>query len=242
MKNWWIEFLDYACTALVAIVTAHRATLPVPPASPVGLAASLQAVLSEHFVAIIIILVVCSLGSKIALTRLRSETKYRLKAVLDIIRDSYFRGTPETEKHLNRVTLFRRTKGTLVPFCRSGTAHQRGSQKFAIDDDHEERNEGIAGKAWFTSGSVTKNDLPEPPGQWDNNDARCKAYAEAGNLPIAKAAKLRVKAQSIHATVIRTHRGERWGVLVLDSAKRGQISEDRLTHVELLGTALGKML
>ena len=114
---------------------------------------------------------------------LASQSKMKLKAALDSLRDGFFAEAPESERHHNRVTLFRpdRARRFLRPFCRSGTQYQRCNTSFAIDDNNEQANEGVAGRAWFSDATITK-ELPAVPNPWRDKNEDCFAYAEAGFL------------------------------------------------------------
>lgn len=152
-----------------------------------------------------------------------------IKRILDAFQKNYFQNVPE-DHYKNRVTLFKACKGYrlesyrpkrsryLKIFVRAGTAYQKSKIWFPIDDEREEGNEGVAGRAWFENGHITVTDLPD----WQDTSApernrNCKEYAAKGFVSIPTAQRLDIKSRSISATIVRTPSGQRWGVLVLDS-------------------------
>lgn len=246
MSRWRVlalEIADWSIPLLIGIISALRVGLKPPPNPPVGVLASLHADLIAWYFWIVVGLSIAALVTKIALKVLRSESKIKIKAVLDALRDSYFEGAAGDERHHNRVTLFRpdRSQRKLKRYCRSGTQWQRSGTSFKISDDNEHANEGVAGQAWFSDATVSAQ-LPAPTNPWDDNHADCIAYAEAGYLLARKACDLNVKSRSILATPVRDTKGARWGILVLDSRTPNGLKADRQAHAELVATTIGSMI
>ena len=227
----------------------------------------------EYYVPLVATLAILALVSKLLQSFLeRWTTRSRaIKAVLDSAHRVYFKSaaqvTPE-DLYQHRVTLFRAGKHwrdfpanpftwrgwpsrqwrrSLQLFSRSGTAYQRSTIRLCIDDEHEEANQGVAGRAWFTDAQRTVSDLPEwpvptPPNP--ANDPVCVEYASKGFMSVENAAKVRVKSRSICAHVVRTKSGERWGVLVLDSRdpKGVAATAERAAIVELSALLLTQLV
>ena len=185
-----------------------------------------------------------ALAGKGAQAFLGAESKSRVKAVLDALEEACFNTVPPGDRYYNRGTLFKAVWfGTrLKPYCRAGDRYQRGIQSFRIDNNDEDRNEGLAGQAWFRNATVIVNDLPACPNPWSNDDASCQAYAHRGLLTPQKAERLHVKSRSILATPVRNFKGSRWGVLVLDSRLPDTFGAEREALVTSFATALSKML
>jgi hypothetical protein len=238
------KIADWASVLSIGVFSAIRAAFPTPDEKPVGVLNSLHSDLAKWFVPLIILLSLTALTSKIFQEVLGSASKVRIKALLDALRDSYFSDVPGDERHHNRVTLFKADRnGTkLKPLCRSGTQFQRSAASFRISNEDEASNEGIAGRAWFIDATLTVNELPTPNEPWDDKHETCIAYAEAGRLPLQKAAKLKVKSRSLLATPVRSLSGAKWGVLVLDSRKPDSMVAERENLVSFVALAVGKMV
>jgi hypothetical protein len=161
----------------------------------------------------------------------RLINRKEIKHILDSLQKNFFQGIDSEEQFKHRVTLFKaypyRHWYTYWPwgrcrylkvYARSGTRYQHSTTCFKIDDESESGNHGVAGQAWFKDAQVTVSDLPIwPENGTQENEKVCQEYAKKGNITIEVANKLEIKSRSISATVVRNRKGERWGVLVLDS-------------------------
>lgn len=153
----------------------------------------------------------------------RGAPKKQIKASLNAFSDSFFKEVAISDRYKNRVTLFKAKKDffgrqSLIIFARAGTIQQKSNTQFLIDDNNEEKNEGVAGRAWYTNSRVTVSSLP----QWNEgvswkSDQNCIEYAKQSFLTLEKASQLTIKSRSITATIVRNQQGDPWGVLVLDS-------------------------
>jgi hypothetical protein len=246
MSRWRLllaKCLDWGSVALLTILSTIRVAHPTAPENPEGILDYLHVSLVRHYVAIILSLAILALVGKVAQEVLSSVSKVRVKAVLNALHDGLFVGIPEQERYHNRVTLFRanRKRDQLKPYCRSGTQYQRSQTFFYVSEDDERQNEGVAGLAWFRNATIFIDDVPESCSTWDDCE-RCRAYAEATYVPPELAAKMKVRARCFLALPVRSFDGAIWGVLVIDSRKPGGIDRSRDGVVELLNSALGKML
>ena len=154
----------------------------------------------------------------------RIANKAEIKYLLDALQKTFFQDIPEEDLYKNRVTLFRpstslfRRRQVLKLYVRAGTSYQKSSASFPIDDDAEESNQGVAGRAWFKNGIVSVLDLPAwPEGAKPEHDPDCKVYCQKGFISVGAAKMLQIKSRSISAAVIRTRTGRRCGVIVIDS-------------------------
>lgn len=237
------EITDWGSVFFIASLAAIRG-LPAPANPPIGILPSLHAAILVAYFPLVLASALAQLVSKVLQRVLKSESKLRLKAVLDVLLDSSFAITPGAERHHNRVTLFRPhgVSKKLRVFCRSGTQYQRCSSQFAIDDEHEDANQGVAGRAWFKDATVYA-ELPEALKPWNSANASCINYAKAGYLEADHAKQLEVKSRSIWATPVRDKAGARWGVLVLDSRRpKGVENAATQEHALLVAAAIGRMI
>ncbi len=227
---------------LVTIFTVWRETHP----STAGARARdvLWSLYLEWHLAVIAVLAVASLVAEFVEERVRAGDRTKLRNMLDTLHAVSLAGVPENERHRNRVTLFKanRQQTLLEPFCRSGTQYQRRIQSFTISDDAEGDNEGIAGKAWCENATAVRTHLPDCPTPCQPGNDRCEQYATEGLLPIEKAARLNVRSRSILATPVRDSRGNRWGVLVLESRRPDGIDDAKMPLVTSMAAAIGQML
>ncbi len=156
---------------------------------------------------------------------------------LDSIQRDAFTGYPDPREDHHRVTLFRHVRwrwtmehlpwsGWLVPAERSG--HMTRNTKVAFwAPDAPDWAEGIAGKAWATSESISVSTLPDLG--TSPSDAAYSAYA-ATKPPLAR---------SFYGLRIQV-KGKPWGVIVLDSRDPRPIQGDR--SFRLVAGILGKLL
>jgi hypothetical protein len=239
------KWIEWTCLALIPVLAVlqrigHESLSP-------GLARELMAIINAHPILPVFVLALGGLAGKAtqsALDRWVSDRK-TVKAVLDAAHTVYFQGVAEHERYLHRVTLFRARrhwrdfpllnfwnyrvlwKPALRMQSRSGTAYQRSAPRLAIDDEDEDGNDGVAGRAWFANAEWTVVDLPEwpvpePPDPL--NDARCLAYSTQGCMRVHTCATIKVKSRSVTASVVRKA-GERWGVVVFDSRDPRGVSD-----------------
>jgi hypothetical protein len=146
-----------------------------------------------------------------------------IQKTLDELQKAFFQGLAPEDLYKHRVTLFKACCNPLTRarflkiYARSGTSYQKVKVRFTIDDEGVEKNEGVAGRAYFTNGMLVVLGLPEWPTPGDANHPVCKEYCQKGYVTWQKARELDVQSRSIAAVVVRNKAGERWGVLVLDS-------------------------
>jgi len=197
----------------------------------------------DRQVEIVLVLAFGTLTSKIAQAAMdRWATDRRaIKAVLDAAHKSVFADVAPEEHYAHRVTLFRITRRfrdlpfapwkwldsrlrswpySLRMYARSGTSYQSASAGLFVNDEDEDANEGVAGKAWFTNASWTVTELPEWPNNCTGNPEHSEErrnYAKKGFMTPEKAHTIRVKSRSLSAHVVRKPTGVRWGVLMFDS-------------------------
>jgi len=187
------------------------------------------------------------------LLRRRITKMGQVRFVLNSLHRKYFSNVPEEELYLHRVTVLRAkrffstTPHRLCVFARSGTSFQKSKTYLRIDDEHEDENEGVAGRAWFTNATATVTDLPQWPDKLysPTQDTLTRSqYAQTGLLSVEKASRLNVKSRSITATVVRTVSGRKWGVLVLDSRNPQGIqnSREKKEIVELSAAIMSHMV
>jgi hypothetical protein len=182
------------------------------------------------------------------------QNRQEIKKILDSLHEIYFQSVPKEELFKHRTTLFKayrslltRRRNHLKIFERSGTAYLGSKTCFRIDDNREDINEGIAGRAWFINAKCTVNDLPEWPEMGSTGPQQnptCFEYAKRGFVSIERAGQLTVKSRSFIATVVRNREGDRWGVLILDSRDPDGITDapDRTALVTLGAALLTRML
>jgi len=238
------KLIEWVALGLIPIFTAVRTNYPLAAAEPHRLWQFIHQEFLELFLLLIIVLTLIVIAAKFAQEYLNPESKLRLKAALDLLLDVYFSGVPPNERYFNRATLFKANNGhsKLKPYCRSGTQYQTDIQPLAISDDDEGHNEGIAGQAWFRNANAGTTNLPECPNPWSDNDSSCQSYARQGLLPMQKAMRLHVKSRSLLATPVRNFRGEKWGVLVLDSRNPDGIDAAKEHLVLFFASTVGKLL
>lgn len=219
-----LQVSEWTLTALLPISAAARYVDPEKYGEP--LHAILTFLIDGSF-AVTVWLALALLAVKIISSIVDGATtrKKEIKGVLDALQKQYFKDVPADELFKHRVTLFKACKqwywfgpSHLKMIARSGTAYQKTNVRFTIDDLDETRNEGVAGRAWFKDATISVLDLPN----WQecrnpSNNRDCQTYAERGYVPMEKAAELGIKSKSISGTVVRDRKGQRWGVLVLDS-------------------------
>jgi hypothetical protein len=199
-----------------------------------------------------------------ALARLEREAEdYRLKynasvrhlvtAILDDFHSKYFRRDVRTEdKYKHRATLFVCTEPPgasgqeklLTVFARSGV-YKESRCSWPIDDNHPQRCRGVAGQIWFHGvGRVrtARCDWPD-----DGDPAQKAVYAESLGMSVDEAEALNVKSKVFTGAQIMV-RGQKWGVLLLDSLKEGSIVDGPYEkqvlsqYVDMISSILTKIL
>ncbi len=170
-----------------------------------------------------------------AITRLKQESEvFRQKydasirhvmiAVLDDFHSKYFRRDARTEdRYKHRATLFvcadfeRNSvpERRLAIFARSGI-HKESTCSWPIDDNDPEKCRGVAGQIWFHGVGRVRTAACDWPR--DGNTAQKIAYAESLGMTVDEAEALNVKSRVFTGAQIMV-RGQKWGVLLLDSLK-----------------------
>jgi hypothetical protein len=264
--NWLLNravYAEWTITALLPVVTAARLLNPADYTDEFAKALLLS--LQRNYFALVFGLSAAGLAVKLAQKLLGrwAISHAAMKTVLDSAHKLYFADVEPERMYLHRVTLLRprrhiadaprnpfkdRTwRRRLRMYCRSGTQFQQSRTRFLVDDNDELANEGIAGRAWFTNAQAMAVNLPEWPNPTPPDpsaDATCMAYAAAGSLPVRSAAALKVHSRSVHATVVRTKAGERWGVVVFDSREPDGVSDapEKQALVNLTASLLTQMV
>jgi hypothetical protein len=239
------KLVEWIALGLLAVVTAIKVA-PTTANWPFDL----QNHVVQHYVLLVGVLNAIAIVARILEWVWGTESKQRVKAILNVLDDVCFKSTPREERFHNRVTLFRKSaylrwRHRLVGFCRAGDNYQQKIPSFVVDANEQRRNKGFSGQAWFRDSTLVVNDLPEVPSDpenWDPESPACQEYCNGGFLDHDQAAQLRVKSRSILATPVRDLRGNRWGVLVVDSRDPGMIDDRKKDLAESIATALGKML
>lgn len=229
----FVQILEWIAAGFIPVVAAFR-TYDISEykgvlSSPLGL-------VQESAVLIIFWLATTMIACKVLQASIDHSTARReeIKRILDALHKNFFQDVPGEERFRHRVTLFKAKRywtfgrfRYLSVFARSGTQFQKSKTWFAINDECEDENEGVAGRAWFLDAMFTVTDLPNwRDGVNYNENVQCRRYAEDGHLSLAKSESLEIKSRSISAVVVRNKAGERWGVLVLDSQEPQGISMD----------------
>lgn len=221
----WVRILEWGTAALMPVAAGLNY---VHPNNHVDVIRAILSFAQSWIFLIILGLAVANLFLKILgeLLDLGMASRTATKHLLDCLQTTYFSDVQEEQLHFHRVTLFRARKQflfwgrpvELIPYVRAGQNYQHCKTRFKIDPDHDNGNEGIAGKAWFED-SKAEAELPEWPEdtRFPTDDDRCENYAKSGNVPVLKAAALNIKSRSIKAYVVRGSTGKRWGSLVFDS-------------------------
>jgi hypothetical protein len=162
--------------------------------------------------------------------RYASQAKRAIEVLLDDFHRKYFRKEARQEKYKHRTTLFKCVEDNgkpaagkrLVIYARVGI-HKDSTHFWPVDDNDIMKCRGVAGRIWFLGvGNVTvaASDWPA-----DENDAVQKAhYAQSLEMTLDEAESLNVKSKVFTGSRIMA-RGEKWGVILLDSAKEGHISD-----------------
>ncbi len=173
-----------------------------------------------------------------------TSNKEAIKKTLDALQQTFFPATEDSYK--NRVTLFKACYNPITRsrflkiYARSGTSYQKAKIRFPIDDEEEEKNEGVAGRAYFVNSTMVVVGLPEWPSSSDPKNEICKEYCKKGYVSYETAINLDVQSRSVAASVVRNKAGERWGVLVLDSREpQGvSLSQQKRAMMILIGQVL----
>jgi hypothetical protein len=143
--------------------------------------------------------------------------------VLEYLRSQAFGVVEESDMHLHRVTLFRcvaAEDGTLrlVVFARAGL-HPESTTAWPVDPNHRGRCRGPAGWVWYHRSFQNR----EATVEWKDGDLRVQEeYARSLGITLQEAEGLNVKSRAF-AGVPVTVKGQRWGVLLLDTCVVGGI-------------------
>jgi hypothetical protein len=179
------------------------------------------------------------------------STKNMMTAIIEDFHKRYFRREAKLEIHKHRATLFQcveiadgetRTKRLQI-FARAGV-HPDSSRSWPVDDNEPGGCRGIAAQIWFHGVGTVKTAACDWP--LDGNPVQKATYAESLGISVDEAEALNVKSRVFTGARIMV-RGQRWGVLLLDSLKEGHISdsqyEKRLIdeYVDIIGSVLERM-
>jgi hypothetical protein len=162
--------------------------------------------------------------------KLDNQLRTAVRAILEDFHDRYFRGEADEEKHKHRTTLFTCVESNgnptrekrLTIYVRIGI-HENSQCSWLVDDNDLEKCRGVAGKIWFHgAGNVTSADCDWPS---DESDLIQKAaYARSLGITVDEAEALHVKSRVFTGARIMA-RGQKWGVILLDSLKDSHISD-----------------
>jgi hypothetical protein len=161
----------------------------------------------------------------------RSLASRAVGVILEDVRRAYFAKEAAQEKYMHRVTLFVCTEGSgkgsgakhLEIFARAGV-HKDSRCKWGVDDNHPDRCYGIAGKVWSHNTTMFKTAACDWPA--DGNLNQKESYAASLGMTVEEAEALNVKSRSFAGAPIVV-RGQKWGVLLLDSLKEDFISDGK---------------
>lgn len=158
------------------------------------------------------------------------STKDMMAAVLGEFHKKYFRRESKESIHEHRITLFRCVEVEpgggkhLCIFARHGV-HPDSSCTWPVDENSKEGCRGIAAQIWFHGvGTVKAADCPWPGD--DGCPIQKVRYAESLGISVDEAERLNVKSTAFTGSRIMA-RGEKWGVLLLDSRKEGHIVDNK---------------
>jgi hypothetical protein len=179
---------------------------------------------------------------------LQREHEERLKraigVLIDDLHEKYFRNVEKLEeKHKHRSTLFQcvqhgsdeETVKRLVIYYRCGK-YLDSDCSWPVDDNEPDECHGIAGQAWFHGMIPVKTAECEWPSD-PNNLIDQRKYADSIEITVDEAARLNVKSKVFAGARIEV-RGNRWGVIVLDSTEAGHILNETHKRTLLKNAAL----
>jgi hypothetical protein len=95
-------------------------------------------------------------------------------------------------------------------YARSGGTYPKSKVKWSITHSENERFDGITGFAWVNDFVVAYDDLPD-------YTIEPKQYCVLTHITEEKAKKVRWHARSFRATVLKNKKGEKVGVLMMES-------------------------
>ena len=97
-------------------------------------------------------------------------------------------------------------------YARSGGTHPKSRVKWSITSSEAERFDGITGYAWVNDFVVSLDNLPDY-----NTDPR--SYCKLTHVTEKKARRVNWHARSFRATVLKNRKGEKVGVLMMESVQ-----------------------
>jgi hypothetical protein len=177
--------------------------------------------------------------------------KKMMGAILEEFHRKYFRKEAQVEWYKHRVTLFHCVEidsdtgkdKRLRIFARAGVYKDSGCS-WPVDDNDPDKCRGIAALIWFHGVGRVRTAACDWP---TNGDAIEKArYAESLGITVDEASALNVKSRSFTGARI-TARGQKWGVLLLDSLKEDHINDKQHEkslleqYTELISSVLDRM-
>ena len=157
-----------------------------------------------------------------------------IAGILSCMKERYFRNAKDTERHRNRVTLFRCVESEeesgrvkcLTVFARAGR-YEDSTRAWALDDNEPERCRGAAGQIWFHGTDQIFSAICDWPGDDDpDRDDKKRRYAQGLKITLAEAESLHVKSK-VFVGLRVVVRNRIWGVLLLDSMDDGQITANQ---------------
>ncbi len=229
-----------ACLYMLLILRVLTGTKPSPPERPDWTNEPSMQWIRENFWWILLVLVMFMAVqlpvSAVAKWRLRKA--YGGGAIRGVLNAFQKRLSKRMEfPHTFRITLFRAHKCRwLKKYARSGYVTIQSRTKFRINRNKEHKNEGIAGRTWYTNTVIIRNQLPDVSGavvaEQDIID-----YAAATFYDPKKVRKRCPRSRSLAGFPVLVH-GEPWGVLVFD-AESSEAIEDSFGKKSLVRYLLG---
>lgn len=181
-----------------------------------------------------------------------------LQKVLDEFRNEVFGDLTDDPLDHHRVTLFKYHRTAvgwrwpkdwwnwLIAVARSDHLTKLRIRRFRAPDDGEQC-EGVVGQAWRCRGwvLVPKSGSELPTLTASSSDADKEQYAKATGVPVEWVNRQLQRGRPLaaaYAALVVQLKGQPWGVLVLDSRKKGAIDADKLKRFSAYGKLLTPLL
>ena len=183
-------------------------------------------IIDRPWISLVLVIILFLIGIAAICSGSKSDNRSIIKSLLDSLHSTYFDKCLPEDRYKHRISIFTPNivnigtsdkpiyQKRLHLYVRSGVSYQKTEASFIINEEKEEDNEGVPGRAWFINGPV-KVDLPE----LDNKEE----YAKKMFLSVARVDALSVKPLSIYAVPLSID-NQRFGVLVIDSRISGALT------------------
>lgn len=178
-------------------------------------------IIDRPWILFMLVIILFILGIIAIYLRNKDKNLSIIKSLLDSLHSTYFDKCLPEDKYKYRISIFTPSTvniGTnekpvyqtkLNLYARSGVSYQKTEKSFIINNEKEEDNEGVPGRAWFINGPV-QVELPE----YSNNNK--EEYVNKMLLSPEKLNELSVKPRSVYAAPVHMY-NKRFGVIVFDS-------------------------